>query len=126
MQNQLIDEVIKKLQNLQGVDLIYFLDANCQLIKEERKSNVPDYLEQIKNILKLGPVVDNISKTFHSKSFCTVTLLNESGLIVISRLNLPESLYVVIVAGENKPIDLITLLKICKEVQSNSILLTSD
>ena len=126
LQQEPIDEVINKTQNLQGIDLIYFLNKNYEIVKEKRKSNAPDYLEQITNILKLGPGIENISQTFHSKSFQTLTLLNESGLIVISRLNFEENLYMVIIAGENEPVDLMALLKICKEAQSGDMLVAGD
>ena len=52
-----------------------------------------------------------------SDEFHTYSFLNEAGLMIISKLNNQESVYMIIVAGENEPVDLLNLLKICKEAR---------
>ena len=120
MQDQLIDETINKFQTIQGIDIIYFLDKDFQLVKEQKNTDTSNYLEQIILILKSQALSEKIASTFYSNSFHTFTLLNEAGLIVISRINLSEELYMIIIAGEKEPVDLIKLLKICKEVRNKS------
>ena len=113
--NQFLDENINGIVNVAGVDLIYFLDDNYQIVKEQNITDSPNYLEQIQNIIKSACL--NESFGFYLKPFHTCTLLNENGLIIISKLTLSENLYMVIIAGENEPVDLINLMKTCKEVR---------
>lgn len=121
--NQFIEDVIAKIKSLKGVDLIYFLDKNNQIIKEHKITDPNNYSEQITKILKSESLLETIGRTFlDSKSFQTYTLLNENGLIIISRLAILENPYMIIIAGEEESVDLINLLKICKEAQSNAIL----
>lgn len=121
--NQFIDDIINKIKDLKGVDLVYFLDKTNQIIKEHKITGTNNYSEQIQSIIKSESLLENISRTFlDSKSFHTYTLLNESGLIIISRLAILENLYMIIIAGEKEPVDLINLLKICKETQSKAVL----
>lgn len=121
--NQFIEDVIAKIKSLKGVDLIYFLDKNNQIIKEHKITAPNNYSEQITKILKSESLLETIGRTFlDSKSFQTYTLLNENGLIIISRLAILENPYMIIIAGEEESVDLINLLKICKEAQSNAIL----
>ena len=111
------DEIIAKIKNITGVDLIYFLDTGLNLVrKEEKNTSSKDYLPQILNILKLESLANTIGNVFYSKRFHTYTLLNETGLMVISKISNPE-LYIVIVAGESEPVDLLSLLKTCKEIR---------
>lgn len=120
---QFIDEVIAKTKDLKGVDLIYFLDKNNNIIKEHKNTEKTYYLEEILNIIKSEELLKSLSSTFlDSKPFHTYTLLNENGLIVISKLAVLENLYMVIIAGEEDPVDLLSLLKICKETQSKALL----
>ncbi|MBI2995530.1 MAG: hypothetical protein HYY52_02340 [Candidatus Melainabacteria bacterium] len=82
-------------------------------------TNSKNYFDQIKNVLKSKPLMDEIGELVYTKTFHTLTFLNESGLIVISKLNngTDLNLYMIIVAGENNPVDLINLLKLCKETR---------
>lgn len=117
----MLDEIIAKVQNVGGVDLIYFLDNTYQVIKEKRNNiETNNYLEQILNIIKLESITDELGTTFYSKVFHTYTLLNETGLVVISKIS-NLGLYMIVIAGENDPVDLINLLKICKEVRLQEV-----
>lgn len=120
MQDQLIDETINKFQDIQGINIIYFLDKTFQLIKEQKITDTNNYLEQIISILKSEALSEKIASAFYSNSFHTLTLLNETGLIVISKVSIAEELYIVIIAGEKEPVDLIKLLKICKEIRNKN------
>lgn len=112
MQTQLFDEAIVKLKNIEGVDLIYFLNENYEIVKEHRITESNDYLEQVLNIIKSN--FNSLATPLNSNQFHTYTLLNEAGLVIISKI---ENLYMVIIAGENDPVDLINLLKNCKEIR---------
>jgi hypothetical protein len=85
------------------------------VVKESRFTSANDYLDQILDIVNSEELLDNIATGKDLGSFHTYTLLNESGLIVISKITKPVNLYMIIVAGENEPVDLVSLLKICKE-----------
>ena len=110
-QDQFFNESIEKIKNISGVDVIYFL-KDRQILKEHCNASGENYFEQIQNMLKSNSVL--FSDEFH-----TCSLLNESGLIIILRLDSLENLYMIIVAGENEPVDLLNLLKICKEVRGD-------
>ncbi len=112
-QEQFFNEVILKIKNVVGVDVIYFLKNNVILNKHH---NFPcdTYLEQVQNILKSDP---SLGTNLFSDEFHTYSFLNEAGLMVISKLSNVEGLYMIIVAGENEPVDLLNLLKICKETR---------
>lgn len=112
-QNQLIGEAVSKLEKLAGVNHIYFLNNDLQTINEKKITGNNNYLDQIKNILSSEKLFKNVQSAFYEKEFHTFTLLNESGLIIISKLG--EYLYLIVIAGENEPVDLINLLKTCKE-----------
>lgn len=119
-QGQLFDKVINNISQIPGVDIIYFLsneEGNFEIIQEFNKSNTSNYLEQISSILKAEPNFNNIGTTFYTKSFHTYTFLNETGLIIISKVTNDSNLYMIIIAGENEPVDLINVLKICKETR---------
>ena len=118
MLNQIFDEVIEKIQMLKGIDLVYFLDSDYKVLKELKITEADNCLDQIKEIIKLESLSNKIGEAFYSKDFHTYTLLNESGLIVISKLSTSDTIYMVIIAGEDEPVDLINLLKICKETRS--------
>lgn len=108
-----LDDVISKVEKLSGVDLVYFLDENLQIVKEKNLTGINNNLEQVVNIIKLESVSNQIGKNLYSKPFHTYTLLNEEGLIVISKIS--DSLYMIIIGGLNEPVDLINLLKITRE-----------
>lgn len=112
---EVFDKTISKVKNLAGVDLIYFLNSDFQIVKEYKKTNCNSYLKEVTNIIKSGHLANSITKPLYSKPFHTYTLLNETGLMLISNLSSSDGLYMIIVAGENEPADLINLLKICKE-----------
>jgi hypothetical protein len=112
-QNQLIGEAVSKLEKLAGVNYIYFLSRDLQTINEKKITGNNNYLDQVKNILGSEELFKKVQSAFYEKEFHTFTLLNESGLIIISKLG--EYLYLVVIAGENEPVDLINLLKTCKE-----------
>lgn len=116
-QTILFDDFLSKSHKIPGIDCIYFLNNNYNIIKEHKNSSVSDnYLREIINIIKLNSLLNPPSSNIYSKPFHTYTLLNENGLIVISRL---PGFFIVIIAGENTPVDLIGLLKICKEYRLN-------
>ena len=111
---QFLNESISKINNITGVDVIYFFKNNL-IVKEHHNSTAETYFEQVQNILKSDFRAIGSSSEFHTCSF-----LNESGLIIISKLSNIEGLYMIIVAGENNPVDLLNLLKICKEIRLSS------
>ncbi|GEM_PF-2811770 len=117
-QNQIFNEIINKTRGITGIDVLYFLDSNFQILKEHKLSNTSNYLTQITNILKSGSN-DILAENFNLQPFHTYTFLSENGLILISSLQ-PKKLYMIIIAGENEPADLISLLKICKEARISS------
>ena len=112
----MLDEVIAKVKDIAGVDVIYFLKEN-QVVKEHKNTSSEGYLTQVQNILKSDSSLNSVSSNLFSDEFHTYSLLNEGGLIIISKFSVQESLYMIIVAGENEPVDLLSLLKICKETR---------
>lgn len=112
----MIDEIIAKVKDIAGVDIVYFLTDN-QIVKEHKNTTNENYLEQVQNILKSDSLLKSISSNFFSDEFHTYSFLNEVGLMIISKLSVQESSYMIIVAGENEPVDLLNLLKICKEAR---------
>lgn len=114
-QNQIFNEIINKTQGITGIDILYFLDSNFQILKEHTVSNTSNYLTQVTNILKSGSN-DTLAENFNLQPFHTYTFLSENGLILISSLQ-PKKLYMIIIAGEKEPADLISLLKLCKEAR---------
>lgn len=110
-----LNEMVKKVKALSGIDLVYFLNGNSKVVKESRFTSANNYLDQILDIVNSEELLDNIATGKDLGSFHTYTLLNESGLIVVSKITNPRNLYMIIVAGENEPVDLVSLLKICKE-----------
>lgn len=111
-----LDDVITKVEKLHGVDLVYFLDENFQIIKEKNLTGIHNNLEQIVNIIKLESVTNLVGKNLYTKPFHTYTMLNEEGLIVISKIQ--DTTYMVIIGGLNEPVDLINLLKIVRQKES--------
>lgn len=114
-----LEDISNRLSTVSGINMFYFLDNNYQMIKSEAKDTSNNYLDGIVSILKSEDLFNKLSNYFFSDSFHTYTILNESGLILITRLCNNENLYLVIIAGENNPVDLINLLKICKESRIN-------
>lgn len=106
----LINDLISKLKDVSGVDTLYFLNSNFELIKEYKNTDSPNYLQQIKSIIEAKQSFET-----NATEFNTITLLSENGLIIVSKINSDETFFLVIVAGENEPADLLNLLKICKE-----------
>ena len=115
-QNQIFNEIINKTRDIAGIDILYFLDSNFQLLKEHKKSDANNYLTEVTNILKSGTNTDTLAENFNLKPFHTYTFLNENGLLLISDLH-QRNLYMIIIAGEKEAADLISLLKICKEAR---------
>ena len=112
----MIDEVIAKVKDIAGTDIVYFLQDG-QILKEHINTSSTNYLKQIQDMLKSEPLFKSIGLNLFSDEFHTYSLLNETGLIIISKLSAIENLYMIIVAGENEPVDLLNLLKICKETR---------
>ena len=117
IQNKFFEEVISKINNIPGIDFVYFLGDDYRVIKEQSYKGNNNYLEQILAIIKSESLFEKISAKFYTKPFHTYTLLNENGLIIVSKLKQQDNLYMVVIAGENEPVDLINLLKICKETR---------
>lgn len=111
----LLDNVVKEIQDLRGIDLVYFLNGNNQIIKEIKFTNASNYLDQVLGVIGSEPLLNDLSSFRDLGSLHTFSLLNESGLIVISKMISPVNLYLIVIAGENEPVDLVNLLKICKE-----------
>lgn len=120
LEDQFFNEVIAKVTKVAGVDIVYFL-RNSQVIKEHNNAQSENYLAEVQNILKSDSISSELSSTLFSDEFHTYSFLNESGLMVISKLSIQgqENLYMVIVAGENEPVDLLNLLRICKEARQS-------
>ena len=114
LQDKIINEAISKVEILAGIDLVYFLDNNHQILKEKNNTNVHNYLQQILSIINNSKPLATDSKPFH-----TYTFLNENGLIILTKITTSEneSLYMITIGGEHEPVDLINLLKICKETR---------
>ncbi len=102
------NDFITKIENISGIDYACLLYNSYQIVKEEKINDVQDYLSCIVNIIKEG----------NNSNFHTYTLLNESGLIILTKLS-SEPFYLVIIAGENTSVDLISLFKACQEARSN-------
>ncbi len=115
--NTYISETTSTIQKITGIDLIYFLDINFQIIKEHKLKEVTNCIQEIKNIVKSAMELKETNTPLYKKPFHTMTLLNENGLFIIVKLGDTEGLYLVIIAGESEPVDLIGLLKICKELR---------
>lgn len=111
-----MDEIISKVQSVSGVDVIYFLDKDYNIVKEKKLAETQNYKDEVVNILKSESKFNSIGSTFLSNSFHTYTLLNEQGLIIITQVDY-LNLSLIIIAGENEPVDLISLLRICKEIR---------
>ncbi len=115
-QDQFFNEIITKIKDIAGIDIVYFIKNN-QVLKEHRNTSSESYLTQVQNMVKSESLLELIGSNLFSNEFHTYSLLNESGLMIISKFGSKESLYMIIVAGENEPVDLLNLLKICKETQ---------
>ena len=115
-QDQFFNEIITKIKDIAGVDVVYFIKNN-QVLKEHRNTSSESYLTQVQNMVKSDSLLELIGSNLFSNEFHTYSLLNKSGLTIISKFSGKESLYMIIVAGENEPVDLLNLLKICKETQ---------
>lgn len=114
-QNQLISEITSRLEKITGVNYIYFLNEQEKIVNEKKISGASNYIDQVKDIINSEDLFKETGKAFYEKEFHTCTLLNESGLIIVSKLAEKEYQYMIVIAGENEPVDLINLLKICKE-----------
>ena len=118
---QIFNEITSKVSKVAGIDYIYFLNKDYSLIKAQKIKGTDKHIDQILNIIKLESLFEKIATNFYSKPFHTYTLLNENGLMVISKLP-GLDLYMIVIAGENEPVDLINLLKICKETRTSNVL----
>lgn len=116
-QEQFFNEAILRIKDVTGVDTVYFLSSD-EILKEHHNSSVGNYIDEVKNIIKSNPAF-NTDSNLSSEEFHTCSFLNESGLIIISKLVSAKVLYMVIIAGENDPVDLLNLLKICKEIRQS-------
>ena len=116
---QLFSEAISQIRDIPGVDRVYFINEAKEIIKEHSNNQTDNYLEQVRNILNSESLLKPVSNKLYEDEFHTYSFLNEEGLIVISRLSNSENLYMVVIAGENEPVDLLNLLKICKENRLN-------
>lgn len=112
-----ISKMFTTFDDIVGVDTMYCLDEDLHLLKEKNISGSNKYLEQVLNVLQSSK---NINARFYSKPFHTYTLLNENGLILISKVNINNGVYLVVIGGENEPVDLISLLKTVKEIRKGS------
>ena len=117
MKESFFNELISKTKGLSGLDLIYLIDDSFQVTNIHKINDTSDYLNNITNLIKKQNSLEGVSKSLFSDDFHTYTLLNESGLILVSKLSSDENCYLVIIAGENNPVDLINLFKICKEAR---------
>lgn len=113
-----LDEITASFQKMAGVDLVYFLDSSYQIVKKSNNDGRANYLDQVLNIINSA---GNFNASRRNKELKTYTLLNEDGLILISKVDVLGGLYMVVIGGENDPVDLITLLKLVKEVPKNLI-----
>ena len=119
IEEQTLTNVISKIQAVSGIDVVYFLDNSYNLIKEKKLTETKNYIEEVINILKSNSKLNSVSSNFLSNSFHTCTFLNELGLIIIAKVDY-LNLYLIVIAGENEPVDLLNLLKICKEIRLSS------
>jgi hypothetical protein len=117
MKESFFNELISKTKELSGLDVIYLIDDSFQVTNVHKVNDTSDYLNNIINLIKKQDSLEEVSKPLFSDNFHTYTLLNESGLILITRLSSDENCYLVVIAGENNPVDLINLFKICKEAR---------
>ena len=116
-QNQFFDHAINKIKGIPGIDYIYVLNQDLILIREKKINGNDNHLEEITTVLKSESLINKIATNSYSKPFHTYTFLNENGLVVILKLQSSDTFYIVVMAGENEPVDLINLLKICKEAR---------
>lgn len=116
-QNQFFVRTFGKIKKIAGIDHIYALNKERTLIKEEKISGNDNHLSEIANILKSESAIEKLATTSYSKTFHMYTFLNENGLTVILKLKSSDTFYIVVIAGENEPVDLINLLKTCKETR---------
>lgn len=118
-QNEFFDALLSKIDIIQGVDLICFLNKDFQVIREKNKSLIDLNVDNISNIIKSG--IFNPENSTFSSPFKTCTLLNDNGLIIISKVSDKYDLYMVVFGGEKEPVDIINLLKLVKEAGNELI-----
>ncbi len=116
-QNQFFVKTFGKIRKIAGINCVYLLNKELTLTKEEKISGNDNHLNEITNILKSESTVEKLAAGSYSKPFHTYTFLNENGLTVILKLKSSDTFYMIVIAGENEPVDLINLLKTCKEVR---------
>lgn len=110
-----VNDVISKVKDIPGIDVVYFLNENKELIKEHKNNEGGNYLKEVKNLCDAEGVLNSVSSEVFKSEFHTRYFLNEDGLIIISKIGNKNNIYLVMIAGENEPVDLLNLLKICKE-----------
>lgn len=113
----IFEKNLSDIINIPGVDLIYFLDSDYKISKSYKKNNVDFHLDEVKNVIKIESG-SKLSKDEPS-GFHTMSFLSENGLIIISKLCTQDKQYLIAIAGEREPVDLIKLLKCCKEMKTS-------
>ena len=112
-----LSDLISKMNTIKGINTVYFLDENKKPIKEFHYNETGNYSNQIQELLYLEPLLNSVGSNLFQSELHTNYFLNEDGLIIISKVG--SNLYMIIIAGENEPADLMNLLKICKESRIN-------
>ena len=112
-----LSDLISKMNTIKGINTVYFLDENKKPIKEFHYNETENYSNQIQELLHLEPLLNSVGSNLFQSELHTNYFLNEDGLIIISKVG--SNLYMIIIAGENEPADLMNLLKICKESRIN-------
>lgn len=115
IQNTFFDTLMVDVNQIRGLDFVYFLDGSGQVIREKSFTESSNHLEQVKNIISQNPFVNEISSDIYGEPFKICTFLNERGLIILSRICDNPNLYMVLTGGEKEPVDLINLLRLVKE-----------
>lgn len=116
-QSQFFAKSLNTIKEIAGIDYVYILNQDLSIFTEEKVRGNDNHLKEVTNILKSESLIEKIGMSSYSKPFHTYTFLNESGLVVVVKLQSSDTFYMVIIAGENEPVDLINLLKICKETR---------
>lgn len=116
IQNQFLEGALNEISGLEGIDVVYALDGSNNVISEINNSGTGNYLSQVVKLISLESVSNEIGNSLYEKPFKTCTLLNEDGLMIITKIDLEDDIYIIIVAGEAEPVDLINLLRMVKEL----------
>ena len=71
--NNFFEGSISKFSNITGIDIIYFVDNDYQIIKEQKINNTDNYFQQILNIVKLETLIDKTGTSVYEKPFHVLT-----------------------------------------------------